>query len=1125
MSVRPDPDQVRALFDAAVALPADEQRRYLEEHCSDRALRQRVERLLAADAGVGGQGTVDEAATAPSSQWPSVPAPQVPGYENLEEIGRGGMGVVYKARQIRLDRVVALKMIRAAELAGPEARDRFQREAEAAARLQHPNIVQVFEVGAHEGRPFFSLEFVEGGSLAQKLAGTPLPAAAAARLVQALARAIHHAHERGVLHRDLKPSNVLLSAAGVPKITDFGLAKRLDVEGSATRTGAVLGTPSYMAPEQAEEEGRRLGPATDVWALGAILYECLTGRPPFGGATVLETLEQVRGHEPVPPARLNPRVPRDLETVCLKCLHKDPARRYGAAAELADDLGRVLEDRPVHARRATTRERAWRWCRRNPGLATASSLAAAGLVTVTLIAIVFALYQSEVAAERTRDAATVRQAKRDVEDALKKAEDALTKAELQSARLAWHKGLTLYEQGHVGQGMVLLARSLEVVPRLEVAFERDIRANLASWHHELRPLRAILEQPGQAFSPDGKMGVTAGRDGTARLWEVATGKPVGSPLRHQDLVVAVAFSPDGRLVLTASDDQTAQLWVAATGQPQGEPLRHQGRVNALAFSTDGKCVLTGSDDRTAQIWETDTGKPLGAPLQHPDHVGAVAFSPDGKTVLTGCNDCIARLWEAASGEPLSLPGHLGAVRAVAFSPDGGTIVTASADGTARLWEAATGKPVGKPLEHHSLVQAVAFSPDGRTVATGSTDRTVRLWETATGKPFGPPLPNKGVVRCVAFTQDGRWLLTGNDVDTRLWEAALEKTTDLVLSHQQWVAAVAFSRDGKILTGTGTGDLFTLKGEARLWDAATHKLLGPAIEHSLPVVTVAFSPDGKSFVTGSGHPLFGPGEARLWEVATRMPLGEPLKHGGAVLGVAFSPNGKTFLTGSRDKTAKLWEAATGKLLRAYPHPMEVSAVAFSPDGKTILTGCEDKSARLWDTETGKPLGRPLPHSGWVLAVAFSPDGKTLVTGGEDGTARQWETATGELLGRPLPHQGWVRAVTFSPDGKILLTGGADGTARLWEAATGKLLGAWFRHQNWVLAGAFSPDGRTFLTGSRDTTARLWEVPTPLHGSVERIVRWTQVLTGMEADPNGVIEVLDASTWQQRRQRLEELGGPP
>jgi predicted Ser/Thr protein kinase len=315
----------------------------------------------------------------PGQEGPAAAPPTgtVPGYEVLGELGRGAAGVVYRARQVALNRVVALKMILAGTHAGDMERGRFRTEAEAVAQLKHPNIVQVHDVGECDGMPFFSLEFVEGGSLERKLNRTAQRPTEAAALVETLARAMHVAHTKGIIHRDLKPGNILLTPDGMPKIADFGLAKRLEEESKQTQSGCIMGTPSYMAPEQASGRNEDVGPWTDVYALGAILYDALTGRPPFKGATVLDTLAQVRNDEPVPPSRLQPHIPRDLETICLKCLQKAPPRRYASALELAEDLHRYLNGEPIEARPMGRAERLWRWCRRNP-------LAASLLLTVTL---------------------------------------------------------------------------------------------------------------------------------------------------------------------------------------------------------------------------------------------------------------------------------------------------------------------------------------------------------------------------------------------------------------------------------------------------------------------------------------------------------------------------------------------------------------------------------------------------------------------------------------------------------------------------------------------------------------------------------------------------------------------
>jgi WD40 repeat protein len=667
--------------------------------------------------------TVDLPPPLPGSKPPAPERAEVPGYEILGVLGRGGMGVVYKARQTSLKRLVALKMILAGGHAGPADLARFRVEAEAVARLQHPNIVQIYEVNEAGGLPYFSLEYVDGGSLARQLAGTPMRARQAAELLETLARAVHHAHRREIVHRDLKPANVLLTRGGVPKVADFGLAKRLEAEGDhLTRSGAVMGTPSYMAPEQAEGKTKAIGPAADIYALGAILYEMLTGRPPFRAETPLDTILQVINEEPVSPRLLQSKVPRDLETICLKCLEKKPEQRYPSARALADDLRRFQNGEPIHARKLGVAGRAWRWAKTHPGYSVTAVVVLLGGSLIML-------------------------------DYLQ--------------RLASFPDIPNFP----------VPKLPRPEPRPSVPLPKVVPAPVPT--RAPQALRTGRHVRAVSFSPDGKLLAAAGDGRVITLWRPANGSTAGTLRGHTDTVSGVAFRPDGQRLASASWDGTVRIWDVAGGRPVWTLADHGRRILAVAYSPDGKYLAAGGTGPAALVWEADTGKRVHFLPGHADYVTCVTFSPDGKRLATGSGDKMVRVWDAATGElRFTFRGHRGRPADVAFSPDGNRLVSADVNQQVMVWDPLTGEESNSFRGGNGEASSVAFSRDGKQVALAGWARTVQLWDATSGQARFQPLGHASFITGLAFDPDGRRLAAaGRDGTVQIWNLpAAGKTT-------------------------------------------------------------------------------------------------------------------------------------------------------------------------------------------------------------------------------------------------------------------------------------------------------------------------------------------------------------
>ena len=966
--------------------------------------------------------------------------PRLGPFELLGELGRGGMGVVYRARQSGLGREIALKVLRLGPLSSAEDRARFQREAASAAALRHPNIVAVHEVGEADGHAFLAMELVAGRTLADLTRDGPLAPEEAARHARAIAEAITAAHAKGILHRDLKPSNVLVDDDGQPRVTDFGLAKSItgcesEVQISAgdqtpseqgcgtadlTVTGQIFGSPGYMPPEQADPRRGGAGFASDVYSLGALFYHLLTGRPPFAAATVTATLAQVLHEEPVSPRRLNSAVPPDLETICLKCLAKEPVRRYASTAALADDLRAYLEHRPIAARSVSLAEQVALWCRRKPALA-GLSFALALALALGLGGIVWQARQIE------REAATSRLH--------------TYAADMGAASLALQQGdrsrAEALLDAHQPRGGETDLRGFEWRLLASMTTRRDAWA--LGFHSN------IVARV--AFSPDSHRLASASHDGSVRLWDVAGRRLLREFHTQQRSLWWTAFAPDGHTLASGTDDGHIVLTESDSGRPAGE---FPG-VTA-AWVNDGRWLVTiGSkpvywdEEGFVEVWDITTRQRL---RRLPIHAKAMALAPDGRTLALTRQDGGVQLWNVLTGEPLRSEPTDGQVWAPVFSPSGRWLAAVGRE-RVFVWEVALPGPPRVLEGHHLKVWSAAFSPDERHLFSTGSDRSVRTWDTSTWRPVSVRWGHTDEVWCVAASPDGAWLATGaKDGSACLWPAA-SAAVPPPLPHGAFTRPV-FSGDGALLATAPVEAGIT---NTALWQTGTRALV-VCIPDTLPL---GFDGTGRLAVWRQRAwtlEWWHAGEGQRAEeiridvrgepgVPTQMALSE-----GAAFGVAVGTNG----------LATLFDPRTGRRLGELTAPTPFwRSVAVSPrGGRVALSREEEPSAWLLDFPA-HALRELRGHRPMVSGVGFSADGTTLATGGADGRIRLWRAATGELLTELPGHLEDATDVAFSADGRTFASLGFQDCVKLWHLATSREVAA-FPLPAASSQISFSPDGR-------------------------------------------------------------------
>jgi eukaryotic-like serine/threonine-protein kinase len=1006
-------------------------------------------------------------------------------YELLREIGRGGMGVVYAARQVSLDRVLAVKMISEGRLAALDGLERFRREAEAVAHLDHPAIVPIFEVGDHNGRHYFSMKLVDGGSLSQLAPQLREDPKTAAKLLAEVARAVHYAHQRGILHRDLKPANILLDRQGRPFVADFGLARRVEGDGTLTRSDSIIGTPAYMAPEQAEGRREAVTTASDVYGLGAILYETLTGQPPFRGKTVFEIVQQVREIEPESPSRINPTAPRDLVTICLKCLEKDPRRRYASAEAFAEDLERWLDGRPIFARPSTFGERVIKWGMRHRVAAmlivvsVMAVFAGAVAVQVTLLArrlrgeiqLTDQERQSQFDARRRAEAEVDRQ-KRENEQAkprayldriaaaerawfandVENAEKLLDDCPTSLRRWEWYylkrqcHAERLMLRGHNG-----VTCSVAFAPDTSCFTCPDERGGVTIW--DARANKKVCHLRGHdgtaygvVFDRTGSRLATAGSDGSIRLWDVQTGELTKTLSGHAKYAAAVAFSPDGARIVSGGADKIIRVWDTTTGNAVLEIPGHSGEVFGVAISPDGTLLASAGQGGTVFLWDFRTGEEKRRFAGHEDASRALAFHPDGRRLASGGADRMVKLWDVLTGDEIRrFRAAEGRIDGLAFNPDGTRLATGSRDRSVKVWDVETGAETASYRGHLAPVFAVAFSPDGHLLASAGQDAVVKVWN-ATDGPGSRVLSssNRGPLRgSVAAASLGSVVaLAGAEQGLILFDATSGGEQAVRFGAVLEPHSLCIDVSGRHLAAVDQS------GAARVWEIASGRERLVIQRDDETFASVALAPDGSWIVTGGGLPLAfiqlyeGKGvrpdpkdhRVRIWDASTGRQLSEFTGHRGTIHSVAVARDARWIASGGDDGIVHIWDVQSRRQVHVFDdRDRAVFSVAFSPDCRFLASAGLAGRIRIREVESGRELHVLSAESGLISKVCYSPDGTRIASAGGDGTVRIWDPASGRELLALGGHSGRVSDVTFSPDGRLLITGGADGTVRVWDAS--------------------------------------------------------------------------------------------